>query len=71
MKEPTGVRRNCNNTQQAADILNVSPRTLEKWRTEGKGPSFCKFGSRVIYTREQLAEYQRKNTHRPSGDVAS
>ncbi len=36
-------------TAQAADFLNISPRTLEKHRVTGGGPRFRKFGSRVLY----------------------
>ena len=39
---------------EAAAILKLSPRTLEKLRVNGGGPRFRKFGSRVIYAREDL-----------------
>lgn len=34
---------------EAADYLRLSPRTLEKMRVIGGGPSFRKFGRRVMY----------------------
>ncbi len=34
---------------QAADFLNVSPRTLQTWRLRGGGPSFVKMGKSVRY----------------------
>ncbi|HEY1891515.1 MAG TPA: DUF3830 family protein [Steroidobacteraceae bacterium] len=36
---------------EAAAVLKLSPRTLEKLRMNGGGPRFRKFGSRVIYAR--------------------
>ena len=39
---------------QAALLLNLSPRTLEKFRVNGGGPAFHKFGSRVRYLRTDL-----------------
>ena len=39
---------------EAAAVLKLSPRTLEKLRVNGGGPRFRKFGSRVIYAREDL-----------------
>ncbi len=42
------------NTSQAAHEINVSPRTLERWRYEGKGPRFYKFGSRCLYSPDDL-----------------
>lgn len=35
----------------------LSPRTLEKWRVQGRGPSFLKFGSRVLYSESDLERY--------------
>ncbi|MCP4318477.1 MAG: helix-turn-helix domain-containing protein [Hyphomicrobiales bacterium] len=34
---------------QAADFLNVSPRTLQTWRLRGGGPTFVKMGKSVRY----------------------
>lgn len=36
-------------TKQAAAYLNLSERTLEQWRWEGKGPAFEKVGRLVRY----------------------
>ena len=41
------------NSQEAADILRISVRTLERMRVEGTGPKYLKAGagtrSRVLY----------------------
>ena len=42
---------------EAAAVLRLSPRTLEKLRVNGGGPRFRKFGSRVIYARGDLDEW--------------
>lgn len=55
----------------AAQYLNLSPRTLEKFRVHGGGPSYRKFGKRVLYAIEDLEEYansQRRTS--TSQDVA-
>ena len=53
-------------TEGAAKSLgNISPRTLEKWRVQGKGPTFSKFGSRVVYSERDLqawADAQRRQS---------
>jgi hypothetical protein len=41
-------------TTQAAERLNLSPRTLEKLRVIGGGPRFCKFRRRVRYAQTDL-----------------
>lgn len=33
----------------AASILNLKPKTLTRWRWEGKGPAHCKIGGAVRY----------------------
>ena len=50
MKEPPEYLSNA----QAAELLNLSPRTLEKHRVNGGGPAFRKFGRRVLYSRADL-----------------
>ena len=42
------------NTAQLAEYLQISKRTLERWRLEGKGPKYFKLGSRVLYSEEQV-----------------
>lgn len=42
---------------QAADILRVSPRTLQGWRQRGDGPPWVKLGATVRYRRRDLRRY--------------
>jgi predicted DNA-binding transcriptional regulator AlpA len=41
-------------TPEAARLLGLSGRTLEKHRTYGTGPRYSKLGGRVIYRLEDL-----------------
>jgi predicted DNA-binding transcriptional regulator AlpA len=41
-------------TNEAADWLGLSGRTLEKHRTFGTGPAYRKIGGRVVYAMEDL-----------------
>lgn len=41
-------------TQEAARLMGLSARTLEKHRTYGTGPKYRKIGGRVIYTLADL-----------------
>jgi len=43
--------------QEAAELLRLSPRTLERMRLDGSGPRFRKFGKRVTYAVEDLRAY--------------
>ena len=41
-------------THEAARILGISPRTLEKYRCHGSGPTFRKLGGRVVCEERDL-----------------
>lgn len=41
-------------TEEAAEILQVKPATLEQWRWNGKGPRFVKMGRAVRYRKADL-----------------
>ena len=45
----TGNGKNYLNTREAAAWLNLSPRTLDRYRVSGDGPVFHRFGGRVRY----------------------
>jgi hypothetical protein len=53
---------------QAAVHLNLSPRTLEKYRVIGGGPKFRKFGTRVRYTLNDLNEWSAARTCESTSD---
>jgi hypothetical protein len=37
---------------------SVSPRTLERWRWLGQGPSYLKVGGRVLYRLEDVEAFE-------------
>lgn len=56
-------------TAEAAAMLRLSPRTLEKMRQRGEGPEYFKIQNRTWYTREKvlahIASTLRKSTCDP------
>jgi hypothetical protein len=54
----------------AAEMLAVTPHTMERWRYEGVGPEYIKIGSGrrgiVRYDVRVLLAFIRANTHVPS-----
>jgi predicted DNA-binding transcriptional regulator AlpA len=46
---------------QAGEFLQISPRTLQAWRGQGKGPRFCAAGGAIRYQRSDLVEWIRRN----------
>lgn len=43
-----------------AERWNVSKRSLQKWRVEGRGPPYLKIGECVRYSPIDIAEYERR-----------
>ncbi|OYU35686.1 helix-turn-helix domain-containing protein [Novosphingobium sp. PASSN1] len=52
----------------AAIYVGLSPRTLEKHRTYGTGPSFHRLGGRVAYALEDLDRWAEQGMHRSTCD---
>lgn len=49
-----GADRTLLTTKEAAKYLSLQPCTLEKWRSQKKGPKSCKVGKKVV--RYQLCD---------------
>lgn len=57
-------------TNPAAKILHVSPRTLIRWRDLRKGPPFIKAGRRVLYRVSDIEAWLEKNKVEMVGEGA-
>jgi predicted DNA-binding transcriptional regulator AlpA len=55
--------------RQAAEYLGVSPRTLERWRVTGDGPSYIKLGRRVAYRECDLIEHVAARVRTSTSEV--
>lgn len=44
-------------TAEAAPVLGLRVKTLEGWRTLGRGPAFCKVGRTVTYRLSDLMDF--------------
>lgn len=44
---------------EVAEILDLKPRTLANWRSQGKGPSSFLVGGRVRYRQSAVEKYLR------------
>lgn len=43
----------------------TSPRTLERWRADGKGPAWVRLPGRVVYPLEDVLAYERAHRRVP------
>lgn len=55
-------------TGDAAILLGLSPRTLEKYRCHGAGPTFRKLGGRVVYALDDLEDWARRSACQSTSD---
>ena len=56
--EGAGVSTRHLNQRELAERLNISARTLERWRWIGEGPRFLKLGGRGVYRLEDIEAYE-------------
>jgi hypothetical protein len=48
---------------QLATRWLISPRTLEQWRWQGRGPRFLKIGGRVVYRLTDVEAFEAASLH--------
>lgn len=46
-------------------LWKMSPRTLERWRCEGRGPSYVKIGGKVLYRLEDVLAFEKSGLRAP------
>ena len=46
------------NSKQTAQILGVSPSSIEAWRKQGIGIDYIEVGGRILYPKLKIAEFQ-------------
>ena len=56
--------------RQAASLLGVSPRSLQRWRVSGDGPKFSKVGRRkVLYRERDISSYIDARTYSSTAEA--
>jgi hypothetical protein len=50
---------------EVARRWRLSPRTLERWRWQGRGPQYLKVGGAVLYRAADVAAFEASRLHRP------
>jgi len=53
---------------EAAHFLRISSVTLSRWRIEGCGPPYRKFGRRVVYAVDDLLGWAKEQSHLSTSD---
>jgi hypothetical protein len=56
---------------EAAVVVGVSPRTLQKWRLVGGGPVFTKLGRSVRYAMADLEAFLQQRRRVSTSDIGN
>lgn len=49
----------------------ISPKTLQRWRCEGRGPRYLKLSKRVVYPVDEILTFESKALHASTWERAS
>ncbi|MGB3974891.1 MAG: helix-turn-helix domain-containing protein [bacterium] len=58
-------------TAQAAEFLNMKPQTLRKWRSDGRGPKYQRFGglkSKAYYRMSDIEAWLDEHSYSSTSD---
>ena len=55
--------------EQTADLLQIQPATLARWRWAGGGPRFVKIGGRVRYAESDIAPFIQAGVRTSTSDL--
>lgn len=61
--QPAPHERRVLSETELAHRWGVSPKTLQRWRTEGRGPKYLKLSKRVTYPLDAITEYEYSALH--------
>lgn len=59
------------NRTEAATLLGISRATLYRWESEGIGPPYRKFMTKVIYSPDELLAWKAAQTQRVEPEAAN
>ena len=51
-----------------AEIWGLKRNTLQKWRSLGVGPKFLKRVGRIVYRKQDIAEFEQNNIFQSTND---
>ena len=68
---PSPGDRRVLNENELAQRWGLSPKTLQRWRSEGRGPRYLKLSKRVSYPLESVIEFERGALHDSTSERAA
>lgn len=58
------------NENELAQRWGVSPKTLQRWRSESRGPRYLKLSKRVSYPLEAILDFEYSALHESTAERA-
>ena len=55
-------------SQEVADLLRVSDKTIQRWRADGSGPPYYRLGGAIRYIRDEVLEWIQTGRVRTTTD---
>lgn len=49
--------------KEVADMLRIKTKTLYNWMQKGKSPKFLKFGSKVLFDKQEVIAWVKSHEH--------
>lgn len=59
------------NENELAQRWGLSPKTLQRWRSEGRGPRYLKLSKRVSYPIDSVLEFEHHALHDSTSESAA
>ena len=59
------------NENELAQRWGVSPKTLQRWRSEGRGPRYLKLSKRVTYPLDEIFIFEERALHESTWERGS
>ena len=59
------------NENELAQRWGISPKTLQRWRSEGRGPRYLKLSKRVSYPLEAILDFEYSALHESTSERAT
>ena len=56
------------NENELAQRWGISPKTLQRWRSEGRGPRYLKLSKRVSYPLEAILDFEYSALHESTAE---
>jgi predicted site-specific integrase-resolvase len=58
------------NTDEAAPLVGVEPKTLANWRCIGTGPAFIRAGRKIVYDPTDIEKWKAANRLNSTAEAA-